>query len=142
MLFAACDTFSLLLLFASLITVCLGVFLLGFILPGTLCFSWTWLIISFPILLKFSANSSNIFSGPFSLSAASGTPTSKIHAFNAVPEVSQAISICFHSFFCILFRGSDFHHSASQVIYLCFSLWMPSSVVFITVSSLVLVDLW
>ena len=47
---------------------CLGVFLLGFILPGTLCTSRTSLTISFPMLGKFSATvSSNIFSGPFSL---------------------------------------------------------------------------
>ena len=46
---------SLSLIFVSLITVCLGVFLLGFILTGTLCASWTWLIISFPMLGKFSA---------------------------------------------------------------------------------------
>ena len=29
------------LIFVSLITMCLGMFLLGFILPGTLCASWT-----------------------------------------------------------------------------------------------------
>ena len=32
---------------------CLGVFLLGFVLPGTLCASWTWLTISFPMFRKF-----------------------------------------------------------------------------------------
>src|SRR5574341_341086 len=46
---------SLSLIFVSLITMSLCVFLLGFILPGTLCASWTWLIISFPMLGKFSA---------------------------------------------------------------------------------------
>ena len=50
------------LMFVSLITMCLGVFLLRFILPGTLCGSWTWLTLSFPMLKKFSAiMSSNIF---------------------------------------------------------------------------------
>ena len=34
----AFNTFSLSLIFVSLITVCLGVFLLDFILPGTRCF--------------------------------------------------------------------------------------------------------
>ena len=56
------------LIFVNLITVCLSVFLLGFILPGTLCASWTWLTISFSMLGKFLNNiSSNIFLGPFSL---------------------------------------------------------------------------
>ena len=55
------------LIFVSLITMCLVVFLLGFILLGTLCASWARLIISFPMLGKFSAIiSSNIFSGYFS----------------------------------------------------------------------------
>ena len=46
MLFVAYNTFSLLLIFASLITVCLGVFLLGFIWPGTLYASYTWVTVS------------------------------------------------------------------------------------------------
>ena len=57
---------SLSLILVSLITMCLGVFLFGFIL--ILCASWTWSTISFPVLGKFSAIiSSNIFLGPFSL---------------------------------------------------------------------------
>ena len=60
------------LIFVSLITMYLVEFFLGFILPGTLCASWTWLI---PILGKFSTIiSSNIFSGPFFLSPPSGIP--------------------------------------------------------------------
>ena len=62
------------LIFVSFITMCLGVFLLGFILPGSLYASRTWLTISFPILGKFSAIiSSNIFSDAFSLPLPSGT---------------------------------------------------------------------
>ena len=48
----AFNILSLFLIFVSLITMCLGVFLLGFILPGTLCTYTTWLIISFPMLGK------------------------------------------------------------------------------------------
>ena len=60
--------FYLSLIFVSLITMCLSVFLLGFTLPGTPCASGTRLTISFHMLGKFSAIiSSNIFSGPLSL---------------------------------------------------------------------------
>jgi len=59
---------SLCLIFVNLINMCIGVFHLGFILFGTLWVSWTWVIISFPILGKFSAIiSSNIFSWSFCL---------------------------------------------------------------------------
>ena len=70
----AFSNFSLSLIFINLITMCLSVFLLGLILTGTLCTSWTWVAISFPMLGKFSSIiSSNIFSCPFSLSSPSGT---------------------------------------------------------------------
>ena len=53
----------------------LGVFCLGFILFGTLWVSWTWVIISFPILGKFpTIISLSIFSWSFFLSSSSGTP--------------------------------------------------------------------
>ena len=66
---------SLCLIFVNLINMCLGVFCLGFILFGTLWVSWIWVIISFPILGKFSTViSSRIFSWSFFLSSSSGTP--------------------------------------------------------------------
>ena len=52
----------------------LDVFLLGFILYGTLCTSWIWLTISFSMLGKFSTIiSSNLFSYSFFFSSFSGT---------------------------------------------------------------------
>ena len=63
---AAFNILSLCLVFVSLISMCLGMFLLGFILFRTLCAFWTWLTISFSMLGKFSTIiSSKIFSYPF-----------------------------------------------------------------------------
>ena len=103
----------------SLITVCLAVFLLGFILPGTLCASWTWLTISFPMFGKFSAIiSSNIFSGPFSLYS-SGNPIIQMLLCLMLSQRSLRLS----SFLFILFLYFVlWHHSVLQVIYLCFCL--------------------
>jgi len=71
---SAFNIYSLFLIIIKLINMCLGVFHLRFVLFRTLCVSWTWVAISFPILGKFSAiNSSSIFSWPFFLSS-SGTP--------------------------------------------------------------------
>ena len=62
---AAFNILSLHLVFVNLISMCLGIFLLGFILYGTLCASWTWLTISLSMLGKFSTIiSSKIFSFP------------------------------------------------------------------------------
>ena len=72
---ATFNSFYWYLIFDSLINMCLGMFLLGFILYGTLCTSWTWLTISFPMSVKFSTIiSSNIFSDPFFFSSSSGMP--------------------------------------------------------------------
>ena len=60
------NIFSLCLVFVSLISMCLGLFLLEFILYGTLCASWILLTISFSMLGKFSTIIfSKIFSYPF-----------------------------------------------------------------------------
>ena len=85
----AFSNFSLSLIFASLISMCLGVFLLGFILTRTLCTSWTWVAISFPLLGKFlTVISSHIFSGPFSLFSFWDPYNVNVVAFNVVPKVS------------------------------------------------------
>ena len=87
--FFAFNILSLSFIFVSLITMFLSVFLLGFILPRTLCASWTWLIICFPMLGKFSAIISyNISCSPFSLSSPVGPYNVNVRAVNVVQEVS------------------------------------------------------
>ena len=72
---AAFNILSLCLVFFTLISMCLGVFLLGFILYGTLCASWIWWTICFPMLGKFSTIIySKIFSYHLFFSSSSGTP--------------------------------------------------------------------
>ena len=67
----AFNTFSLYLIFVNLISMYLGIFLLGFILFRTLCTLWTWVIVSFPMLWKISVLVYlNFCLGSFSLSSA------------------------------------------------------------------------
>ena len=118
---------SLSLIFVSLI-MCLSLFCLGFIWPGSLCASWTWLTISFAMLGKFSAiTSSNIFSGPFSLSS-SGTPIMQMLVCLMLSQRSLRLSSYFFLlFFYFLFCGSHCHHSIFQVTYPFF--WLSYSVI-------------
>ena len=101
---AAFNICSLRLIFVNLINMCLGVFHLGFILFGTLWVSWSWVIISFPILGKFSTIiSSSIFSWSFFLSS-SGTPMIRMLGRLTLSQRSLRLS----SFILILF-SSMFH---------------------------------
>ena len=108
---------------------CLGVFLLGFILYGTLCASWTWLTLSFPILGKFSTIiSSNIFSVPFFLSSSSGTPIIQMLVHLMLSQRSLRLSsilFILFSLFCsvvvistILFSRSLIRSCASVILLL------------------------
>ena len=93
---------SLCLIFVNLINMCLGVFHLGFILFGTLWVSWTWVVISFPILRTFSTIIfSSIFSWPFFLSSSSGTPMIQMLGQLTLSQRSLRLS----SFLFILFSS-------------------------------------
>ena len=115
----------------SLINMCLGVFLLVFILYGTLCASWTWLTISFPILGKFSTIiSSNVFSVHFFFSSSSETPIIQMLVPLMLSQRSLRLSsilFILFSFFCsavistILFSRSLICSSASIIL-----LFIPS----------------
>ena len=101
---AAFNICSLCLIFVNLITLCLGVFCLGFILSGTFWVSWTWVTISFPILGKFSTIiSSSIFSFLF-VFFFWDSYDSNVGAFNIVPEVSEIVHISFIFLFSSLFH--------------------------------------
>ena len=97
---AAFSICSLCLIFVNLINICLGMFRLGFILFGTLWVSWTWVIISVPILGKFSTIiSSSIFSWSFFLSSSSGIPMIRMLGHLTLSQRSLRLS----SFLVILF---------------------------------------
>ena len=101
------------LVFVSLISMCLGVFLLGFILYGTLCASWTWLTVSFSTLGKFSPIiSSKIFSYPFFFSYSSGTPIIRMLVCLIFSQRSLRLS----SVLFILFTKRKKYFCSSEVI--------------------------
>ena len=126
---AAFNMFSLYLIFDSLINMCLGMFLLGFILYGTHCAPRTWLAISFPILGKFSTIiSSNIFSVPFFFSSSSGSPIIRMLVHLMLSQMSLRLSsvlFILFSLFCsavvistILSSRSLICSSASVILFL------------------------
>ena len=112
---------SLYLVFVSLLSMCLAVFHLGFILYEILCTSWNWLTVSFPKLEKFlTIISSNFFWNSSFYILLLDRCNFNGGAFNIVPEVSEAILHYFHSFSFILLCSSYFYHSIFQLFYLFF----------------------
>ena len=94
----AFNILSLSLIFVIFFTMCLDVFLLVVLLPGTICASWTWLTISFPLLGSFQILCLQIFSWVLSLSLFFffwDPYDANVGAFKVVPEVSQAVFIFF-----------------------------------------------
>ena len=91
---------------------------------GTLSTSWTWVNASFPMWGKFSTIlSSNIFSGPFSLSSPFGTPIMCMLVHLTLSQRSLKLSsFLLITFSFILFHGSNFYNSVFQLIYLFISL--------------------
>ena len=106
--FAAFNILSLCLTFVSLISMCLGVFLLGFILYGTLCLLELIDYLFFLVGEIFNYDLLKIFSYPFS-SLLLWMFNSDVGAFGTVPEVSETILSSFHSFHFNLLFKSYFH---------------------------------
>ena len=115
---AAFNILSLCLVFISLISLCL----LGFILYGTLCASWTWSTFLFLFGEIFNYNLFKKFLIPFLFLFSFWVPyNSNFSAFDIVPEVSEAILSSFHSFYFILPFRSCFHHLTSSSLICSFA---------------------
>ena len=111
---ATFNILSLCLVFASLISMCLSVFLLRFILYGALCASWTWLTIFVSMLGKFSTiTSSKIFSYPFFFSF-SGTPRIRMLVLLILSLGLWGYPQFFSFLYFILLFRSYFHHFIFQ----------------------------
>ena len=138
--------------FVSLFSMCLGLFLLEFILYGPLCASWTWLTISFSRLGKFSTIiSSKIFSYPFFFFSSSGTPIIQMLVCLILSQRSlrqSSILFILFTLFCssevistILSSSSLIHSSASDILLLIPSRVFLISVIVLFVYSLILLGL-
>ena len=111
------------LVFVTLICMCLGLFLLGFILYGTVCASWTWLAIFFSMLGKFSTKIEKFFHTFLFLFFFWGTCDSNVGVFDIVPEVSETILNSLHSFYFILLLRSYLDHFIFQLTESFFCFW-------------------
>ena len=85
--------------------ICVDVYLLGFILFGTLCASCTWISVSFFRVMKFSAIiSSSTFLIPLSLSSPSGTLIMHLLAYFIFLQRSHML-LPFFFFFSVVLTG-------------------------------------
>ena len=95
---------------------CLDVFLLGFILCGTLFASWTWLTSSSSMLGKFSTiTSSKIFSYPFFFSSYSGTSIIQMFFLSILSQRSLRLSSVLFNFFFFFFTLFCFSECFSTI---------------------------
>ena len=120
---AALYILSLYLIFVSLISMCLGVFLFGFIWCGTLSASWTWLTyFLFHVGEIFNYNLFKNFLIPFVFLFFWDLYNSNVGAFDMVSVVTETVLSSFHSFYFILLFRSYFHHFIFQLTdsFFCF----------------------
>ena len=124
---AAFHILSLCLVFVNLISMYLGMFLLGFILYWTLYASWTWLTVSFSMLETFwNIISSNIFSHHFFFSSFSETHVIQMLLHLILSQRSLRLSSVLFILFTlssevistILSFSSLIHSSASDILLL------------------------
>ena len=108
----------------NLINMCLGVFCLGFILFGTLWVSWTWAVISFSVLGKFSTHL-KYFLFVFSFQDSLALNVGHLILSQRSLELSSFLLVCFHfflsdSFISTILSSTSLILSSASVILLLF----------------------
>ena len=115
--------FSLCLIYVSLINMCLGMLLLGFIVYGVLWFLDLGGYFLSYIKEVFGYNLFKyIFRDFLCLFFFCDPYNWNVGVFNVVPGVSETVLIFFSLFFLYSFYNSDFHHSVFQLTYPLFIL--------------------
>ena len=119
---AAFNILFLCLIFVSLINLCLGLFLPGFILYGTLHLLDLIDYLLFHVGEIFNYNLFKNFLKAFLFLFFWDPYNSNAGAFDIVTEVSETVLSFFHSFYFILLFRSYFHHFIFQLtdLFFCF----------------------